>query len=203
MPHSPMVQKTKGHRFKHGHALKPISKEYSIWVGIRSRTTNPQCASYRNYGGRGITLDARWQSFEQFFADMGPAPSPKHSIDRRDNNGPYSPENCRWASAKEQQRNRRDHVRYVHPDGRALLLCEWEEQTGIPVKTLHDRIVVGGWSVERAVSVPIRRGRPALCQRGHELAVHGRWEGRSRRCRLCKLAYDKARREGCFHRTRG
>lgn len=83
------------------------SAEYRIWRAMWTRCTNPNHRSYHNYGGRGITIDARWKDFTAFYADMGERPSAKHSIDRVNNNCGYGPDNCRWATMAEQLRNRR------------------------------------------------------------------------------------------------
>lgn len=84
------------------------TSEYRAWCGIRQRCFNPANCRYEGYGGRGITVCDRWnQSFLAFFEDMGPRPSPNHSIDRIDNDGNYEPSNCRWATRSQQQRNKR------------------------------------------------------------------------------------------------
>lgn len=81
--------------------------EYGVWWSMRQRCDNPANKAFANYGGRGIRVCERWQSFENFRADMGMRPSDELSIDRIDNDGNYEPGNCRWATAKEQRANQR------------------------------------------------------------------------------------------------
>ena len=94
---------------RHGHTRGRLrSPEYISWSCMHARCRVPGTNSFELYGGRGISVCERWSSFENFLADMGSRPTPRHSIDRRDGDGNYTPENCRWSTHAEQQANRRD-----------------------------------------------------------------------------------------------
>lgn len=117
---------------------------------MRTRCENPNSAAFKDYGSRGIAVCERWLDFVNFYADMGPRPSERHSIDRLDNNKGYEPGNCRWATSKEQQRNRRDNL-VVRFDGYEAPLAEHCELLGLKYKTVHRRLVCGA-SLEQALS---------------------------------------------------
>ncbi len=139
----------KGHALrKDGHGLTK-TKEYRAWGHMWSRCTNEKVKSYRYYGGRGISVCDRWASFKNFFEDMGKSPSGAHSIDRIDNDGNYEPGNCRWATVKEQRRNKRDN-RVLTIDGEHKTLAEWAENAGVIYKTAHNRLRMG-WSPQEAI----------------------------------------------------
>ncbi len=146
-------QLRRGPRFRHGMSK---TRTHRIWCGIRSRCTNPNDPAYHYYGGRGIKVCRRWQAFESFLADMGPCPSPKHSLDRTNNGGDYSPANCRWATMREQQNNRRNNNKFWHK-GQRLTLSEWARKTGIKRSTLAQRVYVYQWPIRRALTTPPRR----------------------------------------------
>ena len=101
-------------RVKHGHA-RAVNRHplYSTWNSMKDRCRNPRNPKYRLYGGRGIRVCSRWEDFVAFLADMGTKPSPKHSIDRIDNDGNYEPGNVRWATPHQQNRNRRRSVSHA------------------------------------------------------------------------------------------
>lgn len=136
---------------KHGSCAAP---EYHIWVGIRTRCLTASNKAYKHYGGRGIKICERWGEFNNFFADMGQRPSPKHSVERVDNNGDYCPENCVWAVQKAQARNKRTN-RYITFNGETLCLKDWSLKLKIPHSTLSKRLAK--WSLEKAFTQPIAK----------------------------------------------
>jgi len=121
------------------------------------RCYNSKCKKFRIYGGRGISVCKRWKdSFGAFVEDMG-FPASGESIDRIDCNGNYEPGNCRWASQKQQCRNKRNN-RLITAFGQTKPMAQWSEDSGIPSYRIQQRIDVEGWSDERAVSTPLKKG---------------------------------------------
>jgi hypothetical protein len=147
------IEQTKAANTRHGLRDTP---EYGVWVGLKNRCFNPACKDYARYAGTGITVCAKWRdSFEEFFADVGRRPSPKHSIDRFPNPaGNYEPGNVRWATAREQAQNRRDN-KCVTYDGRTMVIAEWARLLGCSGATLDKRIARHG--VELAITMPINK----------------------------------------------
>jgi len=123
----------------------------NIWYGIIHRTTNPATEAYSKYGGRGITVCERWHSFDNFYEDMFASYIPGLSIDRIDNNSGYSPENCRWATDKEQSNNRRTN-RIFCIDGVSKTLAAWIEEYGAKSSTVRQRLYVYGWSITESLT---------------------------------------------------
>lgn len=137
---------------QHGMTGMPIHR---TWGGMKNRCLNPNNPQFKNYGGRGIKVCERWlESFENFYADMGDKPSPNHSLERKDNEMGYSPDNCIWATPKEQARNTRVNV-LVTIEGETKTLAEWSEQNGIDYSTLWRRHK-SGWH-GASLLVPLRR----------------------------------------------
>lgn len=123
---------------------------YTIWNMMRERCNNEKATSYPNYGARGINVCPRWDSFDNFLEDMGDRPE-GYFLDRKDTDGEYSPDNCKWSTHQEQNRNKRNCRRFEFA-GENLLLCEWSEKLGIKRSTLAQRLYVYGWSVEKTLT---------------------------------------------------
>ncbi len=115
------------------------TSEYRIWYDMRRRCSDKKRPEYKDYGGRGISFCERWNSFENFLADMGSRPSRFHTLDRKDNNGDYSPQNCQWATKKEQASNRRSSSLWTSGGVTYPLAC-WAESLGVKRTTLGARL---------------------------------------------------------------
>jgi hypothetical protein len=187
LAHELAVDKPPRRLRKHGLSYTP---EYRAWQQMRLRCTDPEHEAWPDYGGRGITVCPEWlDSPQQFLADMGKKPSPKHEIDRADNDGPYCPENCRWVLRKVNCRNRRSNV-VLELDGQSLTLVEWSERTGLAADAIQKRIRAG-WPVALALRTPARAKAPngqAKSLQRHPCAVCSAPTGAT----LCKPCANRA-----------
>jgi hypothetical protein len=148
----------------HGMSATHRTVEYDAWAHMIRRCHTPTTHNYANYGGRGISVCERWRySFENFLADMGERPSPKHSLDRRDNNGNYEPANCRWATPIEQGNNTRK-VRLITYKGKTQSVSAWTRELGFPRETLRKRIATG-WPIDLAFTTAVD---PALARKARQ-----------------------------------
>lgn len=131
---------------------------YSVWLGMKQRCSDPAHISYHNYGGKGIKVCARWaESFPAFLEDMGERPAKGYSIERIDSSKDYSPENCKWATRKEQNSNRNNN-RLATFNGETHTLYEWSRKVGIRYETLIKRQKYG-WDVEKMLTTKPVIGR--------------------------------------------
>lgn len=132
---------------KHGLCRTP---EYTTWCLIKSRCHNKNHPRFLEWGGRGIVVCEKWRdNFLEFYKDMGKKPTPKHSIDRINNDDGYNPHNCRWASPEEQASNRKGFVREIKYNGITKNLSEWARHFNINREMLKWR-VDAGWDLPRA-----------------------------------------------------
>ena len=142
----------------HG-ALKHYPSEYTSWHGMRQRCDNPKNTNYPRYGGRGITYDKNWERFENFILDMGEKPNSNMELDRINNEQNYCKENCRWATRKEQTRNRggKRATRLYTFNGKTMCIADWAREIGITPASLQKRFNKG-WPIELALNPEKRDG---------------------------------------------
>lgn len=140
---------------------KPIhglsyNRFYHVWVAIKQRCYNEQDKHYPRYGGRGIKMCDEWKCGPRAFIEWAEKTCPNkkgYSIDRKNNFGPYSPDNCAWATTKEQARNTRAN-KILHLNGEEKCIAEWAEIYGLHPTTISQRLK-SGWSIERALTEPV------------------------------------------------
>lgn len=138
----------------HGHVSGgKHSPTYTAWRNMLDRCRNPNREDYSRYGARGISVCLDWDYFQNFLEDMGECPEGL-TLDRIDSAGDYCPDNCRWATMKEQQRNRRNNRLLTH-NGQTRCLSEWSEIFQLRPGTLLKRLALG-WPTEKALTYPVR-----------------------------------------------
>lgn len=172
--------------FKNPHPL------YGTWMSMKGRCSNPNNRQWNDYGGRGIAVCDRWRNnFQAFISDMPPRPD-GHSLDRIDNDGDYSPENCRWATRKEQQRNQRRAL-YVLIEGKKYRAIDLAEKSGMKTDTIVIRAAAGLSYAE--VINPERR----VFKKG--LALGGKASGKKKRSRTHCIRGHKFTPANTFYRA--
>lgn len=118
-----------------------LTPEYTTWLNMKYRCTNPKCDKYQFYGGRGITVCERWlRSYAEFFADVGPRPSPLHSLDRINNDSNYEPDNVRWATKVEQTVNRRKRSKFNPRDDAGKFIREPDGSSSTIIGAVVDKL---------------------------------------------------------------
>ena len=151
------VDRCKPNFTKHG---LEHTRLYGIWSDMRLRCYDEKNIAYHRYGGRGITICDEWKNDVKAFYDWATANGYKDSltIDRIDNDGNYCPENCRWATVKEQASNRRSNILVTH-NGKTQTMKKWANEVGTPYKVVWARMQKLGWSAERALTEPVKKGK--------------------------------------------
>lgn len=142
--------------FIHGN-WKKYGNFYCRWSAMMSRCYNKKNKSYNNYGKKGIVVSKDWHDFNNFLKDMYPNFIDGMNIDRINNNKGYSKENCRWATVKENQNNRRNNKYYTF-NNLTMSILEWSKYLGIKRSTLAQRIYVYGWSIEKSFNKGVNFG---------------------------------------------
>ena len=147
------VDKNRAARTTHGGRKHVL---YDCWENMRQRCLISHHPRWMSYGGRGVGICERWTDFRLFALDMGSRPTPNHSLERLDNDGDYTPDNCVWATRRQQARNTRTNRR-ITVDGVTKSLAGWVESSGVSRGALTGRLN-RGWAPALAVTVPTRQG---------------------------------------------
>lgn len=141
-------------RMKTTHGESDKTTEWSIWQGMIQRCENKNLPAYKNYGGRGIQICKKWrESYSAFLNDVGRRPSMAHTLNRKDNEKGYSPENIEWATYSQQSRNRRSN-RFIVIDGVKRMICDWADIYGIKYSLAYYRLK-RGWDPKAAFTAPV------------------------------------------------
>ena len=144
-------------KIKHGQTSNgKRTSEYRTWSAMKDRCNNNNDKGHRMYGGRGISVCKEWHDFRNFFKDMGKRP-PGMSLERINNDGNYEPDNCKWASLKEQANNKTSN-RLISFYGTTKTISEWCDCLNIAYGTLHNRLILG-WSIRKTLTTPTRKDR--------------------------------------------
>lgn len=148
---------TLGGQIIHGFARRgQVHPLYRTWLSMRQRCSNPNSPAYQWYGRKGVSVAKRWNSFPLFLRDIGPRPSKRYTLERRNNNGNYNPSNCTWATWKTQANNKSNN-RPLYYKGQIKNIGQWCEQLNLSVVLVLDRLDRLGWTVSKALSVPKRK----------------------------------------------
>ena len=142
-----------------------VRPEYWVWRDMKQRCLNPRSSAYYNYGARGITVCDSWLWFSGFFESMGSRPTAKHTLERLNNDGPYSPENCLWAADRFIQNDNSRNAHRVTYQGETHCVAWWCRKLGLSYRVIQQRVGVYGWSVEEAFTTPKilnHGGRPCV-----------------------------------------
>jgi len=147
------LEKIKERNFKHG---KNRTKKHRTWQNIKTRCLNKSRKYYKHYGGRGITICEKWLNFEGFDEDMPDPPGEEYQIERINNNGNYEKSNCKWATRKEESRNKRTNINITY-NGKTQILADWAEEFNINPGVLRYRLK-NGWDIEKALTFQVKIG---------------------------------------------
>lgn len=201
--------------------FKKLPPLYSVWQGMKRRCLNPSFKQFADYGGRGIKICDAWMTYATFERDMLPRPKGR-TIERKDPNGDYEPDNCRWATRKEQMRNQRRTI-YVTIEGQRYKAIDLAEKSGLKVDTIVKRAELGldfaaatkktrypsrhGWRAAVAVRVANQLAR-THCKHGHELTEENTYRTPQgyRTCRKChslKVQRQQERKRAALRPARG